>query len=37
MHVPQPLNIFMLNNLESMSNEMLSRELGSKFGTGYLK
>ena len=37
MHVPQPLNIFILKNLDSMSNEMLSRVLGSKFGTGYLK
>ena len=37
MHVPQPLNIFILKNLESMSNETLSRELELKFETGYLK
>ena len=36
-HVPQPLNIFILKNLDSMSNEMLFRLLGSKFGMGYLK
>ena len=36
-HVPQPLNIFILKNLDSMSNEMLFRVLGSKFGMGYLK
>ena len=36
-HVPQPLNIFILMNLDSMSNEMLFRVLGSKFGMGYLK
>ena len=35
--VPQPLNIFILKNLDSMSNEMLSSVLGSKFGTRYLK
>ena len=35
--VPQTLNIFILKNLDSMSNEMLSRVLGSKFGMGYLK
>ena len=35
--MPQPLNIFILKNLDSMSNEMLSRVLGSKFGAGYLK
>ena len=35
--VPQPLNIFILKNLKSVSNEMLSRVLGSKFGMGYLK
>ena len=32
-----PLNIFILKNLDSMSNEMLFRVLGSKFGMGYLK
>ena len=37
MHVPRPLNIFILKNLDSMSNEMLFRVLGSKFGMGYLK
>ena len=37
MHALQPLNIFILKNSDSMSNEMLSRVLGSKFGTGYLK
>ena len=37
MHVPQPLNLFILKNLDSMSNEMLFRVLGSKFGMGYLK
>ena len=36
-HVAQPLNIFMLKNLDSISNEMLFRVLGSKFGMGYLK
>ena len=36
-HVPQPLNIFVLKNLDLMSNEMLFRVLGSKFGMGYLK
>ena len=36
-HVPQPLNIFILKNLDSVSNEMLFRVLGSKFGMGYLK
>ena len=36
-HVPQPLNIFILKNLDSMSNEMLFRVLGSKFGIGYVK
>ena len=36
-HVPQPLNIFIIKNLDSMSNEMLFRVLGSKFGMGYLK
>ena len=36
-HVPRPLNIFILKNLDSMSNEMLFRVLGSKFGMGYLK
>ena len=36
-HVPQRLNIFILKNLDSMSNEMLFRLLGSKFGMGYLK
>ena len=36
-HVPQLLNIFILKNLDSMSNEMLFRVLGSKFGMGYLK
>ena len=34
---PQPLNIFILKNLKSMSNELFSRVLGSKFGMGYLK
>ena len=33
----QPLNIFIVKNLDSMSNEMLFRVLGSKFGMGYLK
>ena len=28
---------FILKNLDSMSNEMLFRVLGSKFGMGYLK
>ena len=28
---------FILKNLDSMSDEMLSRVLGSKFGVGYLK
>ena len=37
MHVPQPLNLFILKNLVSMSNKMLFRVLGSKFGMGYLK
>ena len=36
-HVPQRRNIFLLKNLDSMSNEMLFRVLGSKFGMGYLK
>ena len=36
-HVPRPLNIFILKNLDSMSNEMLFRMLWSKFGMGYLK
>ena len=36
-HVPQPLNIFIRKNLDPMSDEMLSRVLGSKFGMGYLK
>ena len=36
-HVPQRLNIFILKNLDSMSNEMLSLVLGSKSGMGYLK
>ena len=36
-HVPQPLIIFILKNLDSMSNEMLFRVLGSKFGVGYLR
>ena len=31
-HVLQPLNIFILKNLDSMSNEMISWVLGSKFG-----
>ena len=34
---PQPLNIFLLMNLDLMSNEMLSRVWGLKFGTGYLE
>ena len=37
MHVRQPLNLFILKNLDSMSSEMLFRVLGSKFGMGYLK
>ena len=36
-HVPQRLNIFILKNLDSMSNEMLFLVLGSKSGMGYLK
>ena len=36
-HVPQRLNIFILKNLDSMSNEMLFRLLGSKFWMRYLK
>ena len=36
-HVPRPLNIFILKNLDSMSNEMLFCVLRSKFGMGYLK
>ena len=30
--MPQTLNIFILENLDSMSKEMLFRVLGSKFG-----
>ena len=37
MHVPQPLNLFILKNLDLMSNKMLFRVLGSKFEMGYLK
>ena len=36
-HVPQRLNSFILKNLDSMSNEILFRVLGSKFRMGYLK
>ena len=36
-HMPQPLNIFILKNLDSMSNKMLFGVLRSKFGMGYLK
>ena len=36
-HVPQRLNSFILKNLDSVSNEILFRVLGSKFRMGYLK